>query len=147
MNAGPSCSKPDIAGSTFGAGDLKTVMQHVAAARAVVRTIELAVKAQLDGSMTYENNGPERWQPAIDLAAAKLDLVREVLGDKLDSPPVNWWTPLCVLAAMGAALWHGNTRIQSEQLDGDDLDTMARVAIELFDSLMLELAGKEASHV
>lgn len=146
MNAA-SCLKPDIAGSTFGAGDLKTVMQHVAASRAVVRTIELAVKAQLDGSITYENNGAERWQPAIDLAAAKLELAREVLGDKLDSPPVDWWTPLCVLEAMGAALWHGNTRIQSEQLDGDDLDTIAHVAIELLDSLMLGLEAKGVSHV
>lgn len=147
MNAAASCSTPDIAARTFSAGDLQTVARHVAAARAVVRTIELAVKAQLDGSINYENNGPERWQPAIDLAAAKLNLVREVLGDKLDSPPVDWWTPLCVLEAMGAALWHGNTRIQSEQLDGDDLDTMAHVAIELFDSLTLELEAKVVSHV
>lgn len=136
----------NVSARTFNADDLKTVKQHVVSARAIVRTIALAVKAQLDGSINYESDGAERWQPVVDLATTKFEHARSLLTEKRDAPLVDWYTPHCLLEAMGAALWHGHTRIESEQLDGDELDTMAQVAIELFDSLMLELEAKEVNH-
>lgn len=138
-----SGARPEISPQLFGPGELALIIQHVRAARAVLRTVALAVAAQIDGSVIYENNDTERWQPAIDEACAKLMAVRDVLLKTAGAPSSNWWTPLSLLEAIGAALWHGNACAPSEALDMDELVIVSEVAIELLDSMIegFESAG------
>lgn len=120
----------------FALSDAALIVQHVAAARAVLRTVALAVNAQIDGSVEYDNNKTERWQPAIDAACAKLETVRDVLIKTGRAPVVDWWTPLALMEAIGAALWHGNDLSQGERLEDVELATVAQVAIDSLDALM-----------
>jgi len=120
----------------FDASDAALIIQHVTAARAVLRTVALAVNAQIDGSVEYDNNKTERWQPAIDAACTKLEAVRDVLIKTRSAPGVDWWTPLALMEAIGAALWHGNGLSQGERLEDVELATVAQVAIDSLDALM-----------
>ena len=138
---------PKTSVQIFGPADLRAVELHVIAARAVLRTVRIAVQAQLDGSVTYENNEVQRWQPAVDLAVTKLALARDVLIDKAGSPAVDWYTPLSLLEAAGAALWHTTACAKSERLDFVELETVVQVAIELLDSMREDMEKKEVSHV
>ena len=126
----------------FGPDDLRALELHLVAARAVLRTVRIAVQAQLDGSVNYENNGVERWQPAVDLAFTELAFARDLLIEKAGSPVIDWWTPLSLLEATGAALWHANACEKPERLDNVELDTVVRVAIELLDSMREDMEKK-----
>ncbi|WP_395055724.1 hypothetical protein [Polaromonas sp.] len=130
----------------FGPRDAALIIRHVKAARAVLRTVALAVAAQIDGSVEYENNDTERWQPAIDAACAKLMVVRDVLMETGGAPPTDWLTPLGLLEAIGAALWHGNSCAPSEALDMVELVTVAQVAIDLLDSMIQSFEGEAVGH-
>ena len=120
----------------FGASDAALVLRNVTAARAILRAVALAARAQFDGSIEYENNKPERWQPAVDAACIRLQAVRDVLMQTSSSPNVDWVTPLTLIEALGAALWHGNSCSQGEQLEEMEMESVAETAIELLDSLM-----------
>lgn len=137
-----SGATPKTSVQIFGPGDLRAVELHVVAARAVLRTVRIAVQAQLDGSVNYENNGVERWQPAVDFATIELSFARDLLIEKRDAPFVDWWTPLSLLEATGAALWHANSCSKSERLDNVELDTVVRLAIELLDSMREDMEKK-----
>lgn len=62
---------------------------------------------------------------------------RNLLLQMGGAPPSDWWTPLSLLEAIGAALWHGNVCAPSEALSMDELVIVSQVAIELLD-LMIE---------
>ena len=147
MNQSTSMSAPLSESNIFGPGDIQLAIQRVTAARAVLRTVALAVDAQLDASMAFDNNGVERWQPVVELAVYKLSDVRDMLIHKSAAPALDWFTPLGFLEAISGALWHGNACAVTERLEHAELSTAARIAIELLDSLMLVLEKEGTSHV
>jgi hypothetical protein len=120
----------------FGPSDAALVLRNVTAARAILRAMSLAARAQFDGSIQYENNKPERWQPAIDAACVRLQAVRDVLMQTRSSPTVDWFTSLALVEVLGAALWYGNSCSQGKQLEEVELESVAEAAIETLDSMM-----------
>ena len=142
MKNSQSGAAPTTSVQIFGPDDLRALELHVIAARAVLRTVRIAVQAQLDGSVNYEDGGVERWQPAVDLAFTELAFARDLLIEKAGSPVIDWWTPLSLLEATGAALWHANACEKPERLDNVELDTVVRVAIELLDSMREDMEKK-----
>ena len=142
-----SCATPKNSPQLFGPADMALIIQHMEAARVILRTVALAVDAQIDGSIQYEDNHTERWQPSIDAAGAKLMVVRDVLLGNVQAPPADWWTPLNLLEAIGAALWHGNVCTRAEALDEIELGRVTQVGIELLDSMIESFEIKGVSHV
>ena len=120
----------------FDASDAASIIQHATAARAILRTVALAVSAQNDGSIQYEHNTPDRWQPALAVVCGNLVAVREALTETRNAPPVDCFASLTLVEAVDAALWHGNAGVNGGPLDDKELLIVARVAIESLDALM-----------
>lgn len=139
-NLNPTLNKTntDALGGIFSATEAALVIGNITASRAILRAVALAARAQFDGSVSYENNNTERWQPAVDAACVRLQAVRDVLMQTGTAPSVDWYTSLALLEAMGAALWHGNACLQSDKLEEVELERLAQVAIESLDSMMDE---------
>ncbi len=112
------------------------MLRNVKAARAILRVVALAAGAQLDGSVEYKDNNPERWQPAVGAACARLQAVRDVLMETSNTLCLDWFTSLALLEAIDAALWYGHSCSQGEKLEEMELGSVAQVAIDLLDSLM-----------
>ena len=107
----------------YGYNDAREALRQTSQAMAIVRAVSLAVAAQEDGSVIYDDNKFSRWGPAIDAAIARVHAVRDALQNKASAPDVvDWWTSLAILEATGAALWytagglHGDTALESDQL-------------------------------
>jgi len=126
----------EISVRDFAASDAALVLRNVTAARSILRAVALATRAQFDGSVEYEDNNIERWQPAVDAACIRLQVVRDVLMQTRSAPNVDWFTSLTLVEAIAAALWHGNACSQGEKLEEVELESVAQVAIESLDSLM-----------
>lgn len=127
---------PAGSGRDFGCEAAALVLKNATAARSILRAVVLAARAQVDGSVEYENNNTGRWQPAVDNACVRLQAVRNVLIETRSAPNVDWFTPLALVEAIAAALWHGNSCSQGERLDEAELESVAQAAIESLDSLM-----------
>lgn len=138
LNPTPNKTTLDAPVCVFSAKDARLVIGNITAARVILRAVALAAGAQLDGSVSYENNNTERWQPAVDAACVRLQNVRDVLIHTGSAPNVDWYTSLTLLEAMGAALWHGNACLQGDKLEEVELESLAQVLIESLDSMMDE---------
>lgn len=82
------------------------VMRHVDTARAICSVLILAVSAVEDGSISYDDPAPSRWNSSIDVACAELHAVRSILTETPCAPNHDWWTPLNLLEMLGAATWY-----------------------------------------
>ena len=120
----------------FSADDAALVIRNVTTARAIFRAVALAAKAQSDGSVNYENNTTNRWQPALDEAMYRLQAVRDVLMESSAAPDVDWVTSLALVEAIGAALWNDSTASKADPLDEVELETLAQAVIESLDSML-----------
>lgn len=139
-NLNPTPNKPtlDAPVGVFSATEAALVIGNIKFARAILRAVALAARAQFEGSVNYENNNTERWQPAVDAACVRLQAVRDALMETGPAPCVDWYTSLTLLEAMGAALWHGNGCSQADKLEEVELESLAQVVIESLDSMMEE---------
>lgn len=121
----------------------KAMLRAIYQARAVMRTVELAAAAQEDGSVNYgDSNCATRWGPAIEFAASRVRSVRDMaMGAEAGAvgTAVAWYTPLTMLQALGAALWHGET-VRRGSMDLDELQTAAQAVIEALEALAEECA-------
>lgn len=126
----------------FGASEAALVLRNVKAARAILRVVAMAAGAQFDGSVKYEDNNPERWQPAVDAACVRLQAVRNVLLETSNTLHLDWYTSLTLVEAISAALWYGNSCSHGEKLEEVELESVAQVAIDLLDSLMDECVSE-----
>ena len=122
----------------FGKNQATLVLRNATAARAILRVVALAARAQIDGSVQYEDNKPERWQPAVDAACDRLQAVRDVLIDSRSAPGLDWFTSLALVEALGAALWCHHTASSVDSLDELEFETAAQVAIDTLDSLLAD---------
>lgn len=143
----------------FSEGDAATLLQNLQTARAIVRAVALAVCAQEDGAILYDDgNRIERWGPALSEACIRLREVREALISKASAPAVDWFTPLALGEALDAALWHGySSRTEVERLDAPEFVSAAQAFIDSLDALgqdfeeagvhrLAGLSGRSAAH-
>lgn len=120
----------------FGPSDAALVLGAVRSARAVLRTVLLAVKAQHDRSVEYDHNETDRWNAAIGVAADKLRQVRDALIGTAGAPCLNWVTPLVLVEALEAALWYSAGFARDDSLDVNEHMSVLDVAIEAVDGLL-----------
>lgn len=136
LNPTPNKTTSNERKGIFSAADALSVIGNIKASRAILRAVALAASAQSDGSVDYEDNNAERWQPAVDAACIRLQAVRDVLMQSAETHGVDWYTSLALLEAIGAALWHGNSCSQADKLDEAELESLAQVVIESLDLMM-----------
>jgi len=122
----------------FGADDGAALLRDVATARAIFRALLLAVRAQADESIRFENNGVERWHNAVDAACGRLYAVRDLLMNSRSAPSVNWFASLGLAESMMAALWHCNGVYPGQGIEARELELLAQAMIELLDALLVE---------
>lgn len=117
----------------FSAADARAVRRGVTEARAVCRIVALAVDAMLAGTRFDDDEAVSRWHPSIEVACDRLRDVRSALGETIDAPGHDWFTPLNLLEALSAAL-----RSERGQLDCTELAACLAVAVESLDVLSSE---------
>lgn len=121
--------------------DARMGLQQAMQAKAILRSVQLAVAAQEDGAVVFDGGGAVRWGPAIGAAAARVALVRDSLMEKSGAPAVDWTAALVLLEAFDAALWQSAGRdAQTERMQADEVSDMAQVAIDELDRLAQGLA-------
>lgn len=114
----------------FGLSEAHKALRHTVQAMAILRSVWLAVEAQEDGAVKYEDNKLSRWWPAVDAACARMHEVRSLMINKGQTPDtVDWWTPLNLVEAMGAALWHADTGAHKGAFGAEELQGCADAAI------------------
>lgn len=118
--------------------EVEKLLRNAWAAKAILRTVILAVKAQEDGSISYDDKaGTERWSPALGEVCCRLGLVRDVLMNNGDHLAIDWYTPLILAEALDAALWHGYTCAQQVRLDCEEFTCAAQVVVDSIDELLI----------
>ncbi len=97
-------------------------LRSTSQAMAILRAVSLAVTAQADRSISYEDDSVARWQPSIDAACERVGVVKDLMTKTVGSPvDVDWWTPITMLEALGAALWHRNQGCTAEELSDEEM--------------------------
>jgi hypothetical protein len=134
--------EPKKPADKFSSVDAVLLLRNFKDARAIIRAVLLAACAQDDGSVNYEYNEPERWFPVLDEAVSRLLAVRDLLMETASAPNLDWPTPLALVEAIAAALWHGRPCSKGEKLGLGELQTLAQVAIDAIDSLIDECTSQ-----
>jgi hypothetical protein len=126
----------------FGLNDAFVALRKTSQAMAIMRAVSLAVAAQEDGSVCYDNNTFSRWQPAIDAARDRVHTVRDALLNKSKVPDqVDWWTSLTILDAAGAALWYADgVSARVDAMSSEELQSIADAAINTLGEMFEELS-------
>lgn len=127
----------------YGYDDAREALRQTAQAMAIMQAVSLAVAAQEDGSVHYDNNKFSRWHPAVDAACARVCTVRDALLNKGGTPDgVDWFTPLTILEAIGAALWHTVGGLHDDTaLGSDQLQSLAEAAMDSLGVMYEELSN------
>ena len=124
----------------------ETVRANVASARALLRTLIFALMAVEDGAINFrDGSGSCRWNSLLRQVCNRLANVRDLLGDTLATPSVDWYTPLHLAEALDAALWGISTNKQSLGLDDGEVIIATEAVIEALDRLMEDIAAESAT--
>lgn len=127
--------------TVFSSINAASVVRNVKAARVILRTVALALGAVEDGSTTFDDsNHSSRWSGAIGEACSRLTMVRDDLINLAEAPTLDWVTPLTLIEAFDAALWHGYS-FEDERLSNREAVCAAEVVIDSLDSLLQECAS------
>ena len=140
---------PATEGAVFSSTTL-SVARNAYAARVILRTVVLALGAEDDGSMAFKGNtGSSRWHPAVNAACNRLLKVRDELMETSNPPALDWLTPVGLIEALDAALWHGYSCPEETRLTNMEAMSAAEVVIDLLDEFLLECdaLAKSASPV
>jgi hypothetical protein len=119
----------------FTESDAEDLYRNVTEARSICRVVALATAGLIDGSVQFDDALASRWEPAIDQACGRLRAVGAILLETLGAPNYNWWTPLNLLEALGAGLWHDHGP-SHDALGHAELASFMSVAIESLDALL-----------
>lgn len=130
----------------FGYEQACEALRKTAQAMAILQVIWIAVEAGEDGCVHFKGkgNGVERWQISVDAATECVQGARDVIIERSVTAPdcLDWWTPVNLLEAMGAALWGLQNCVDSGRLQPDQLQTMIDVTMEslgrLYEALSIE---------
>ena len=117
-------------------------LRQTAQAAAIVRAVCLAVVAQEDGVVNYDDNKPCRWATSIDAAVWRMHKVRDSYMETINSPAsVDWCTPLNLLEAMGAALWHLDIGTNKYAMNHDEVMNLCEAVLETLSTLHDDLSA------
>lgn len=123
----------------FSSSNVASVARNAQAARAVLRTVVLAIESQEDGSISFDDtSGASRWGSAIGSVCSRLQVVRDELVGTSGAPYLDWFTPLTLVEALDAALWHGYLCKDDERLSNLETISAAKVVIDSLDELLQE---------
>ena len=129
----------------FGPSDAAEMRRSAGTARAVCRVVALAVDAQLDGAVNFQDRTPTRWWSSIDVARENLERARDVLIETSGAPEsIDWAKPLCLVEALSAAMWHSHS-VSNTALDHIEIAAFLAAAIESIDAF-LRAADAAESH-
>jgi hypothetical protein len=132
----------------FAASQAAGMIRNVIEARAICRAIALAVAAQLDSAVQFDDDAARRWEPSVDVACGLLRGVSMLLTETAGAPDdVNWVGPLNLLECLGAALWRSHAPSDAgadHELTHDELAALLAVAIRSLDVLVDECADAMA---
>jgi hypothetical protein len=128
--------------TTYTRHDATQGARDTSQAIAIMRAVQVAVNAVDDGCISYEFAHVSRWSPAVSAATIRVSRVRDAILEKADTPPVDFWTPLALLEALDAALWHGSSlEREALQMDSSQVISMAQAVIDELEALAQELAS------
>lgn len=130
--------------ASYGYADAKEALAKVSQATAIMRSVSLAVDAQVDGAARFDDNEYYRWWPAIDAACERIKAIRDAIVNKANCPiSVNWWTSLSLLEAIAAATWSANGT--ANDMDPEEIQAMADAAIQELSVLQRQLRDEADS--
>ncbi|WP_374410656.1 hypothetical protein [Hydrogenophaga sp.] len=126
----------------YGYSDARNALQRTAQATGLLRVVSIAMEAQEDGSVAFDDNKFSRWGPAIRVACSHVSEVRDGLIHKDFAPSgVDWWTPLATLEAIDAAMWFtGAGGSGVEELTFDEVKAVMDAAIHVLTELHRDLS-------
>jgi hypothetical protein len=137
-NSEAAPTTPATVAPVFSQTNAASVVRNTQAARVILRTVVLALEAVEDGSIQIKDgNNSSRWSAAISEASSRLEMVRDELMETRNPPPLDWVTPLTLVEALDAALWHGYA-VDDERLTNHEVVYAAKVVIESLDALLQE---------
>lgn len=123
----------------FSSINVASIARNAQAARAVLRTVALAIESQEDGSVSFDDtSGTSRWGSAIGSVCSRLQSVRDELTGTCGAPYLDWFTPLTLAEALDAALWYGHSCKDDERLSNFEAVSAAKVLIGSLDELLQE---------
>jgi hypothetical protein len=125
----PSAISADAGEAAYTRHDATQGARDISQAIAIMRAVQVAVGAVDDGSMVYEFAHVSRWGPAVGAATKRVSRVRDGLFEKAGAPFFDWFTPLTLLEALDAALWHG-PQCEGLQMDSSQVMSMAQAVID-----------------
>ena len=130
----------------FASDAVGLVRVNVATARALLRTLILALEAVEDGAILFkEDPGPARWSNVLSQVCKRLVTVRTALTESVSAPSVDWWTPLNLADALDAALWGAATGKRVWGLEGPEVISAAQAVIDSLDALMEDIQSVEVA--
>lgn len=127
----------------FPTESLERLRQRVRHARAMLRTVMVAIQAIEDGSVNFDSMEvdaeAQRWSPIAAAAREELIAVRDTaMNSPVDSPAaaLDWYTPLAQLEALSAALWYDGCRRSGERLESWEIFDAAEAIVVSLDELL-----------
>lgn len=136
----------------FQAESLERLRQRLRHARAMLRTIMVAIRAMEDGSVNFGSMevdaDAQRWSPLTAAARDELIAVRDTcINSTCDSPASawDWMKPLAQIEALDAALWYGGCARSGDGLENPEIFDAAEAIVGSLDEL-LERSFPAATH-
>ena len=128
----------------FGYEQACEALRKTAQAMAILQFIWIAVEAGEDACVKFKGDGVERWQISVDAAIECAHAARDVIIEKSGTAPddLDWWTPVNLLEAMGAALWGIQSGVAKGRLEPDQLQSMIDVAMDSLGRLYEALSNE-----
>lgn len=132
----------------FSSSNVASVVRNVQAARAVLRTVVLAIESQEDRSTCFDDKlGTSRWHSTIELVCSRLEVVRDEFIETATAPFLDWFTPLTLAEALAAALWYGHSCKDDERLSNLEAVGAANAVIDSLDGLLQECEAAELGKI
>lgn len=127
----------------FQTESLEQLRQRLRHARAMLRSVMVAIRALEDGSVNFGSMevdaDAQRWSPLTAVVRNELIAVRDTcINSACDSPAATWdWmTPLAQIEALDAALWYGGFARSGDCLDNLEVFDAAEAIVCTLDELL-----------
>lgn len=131
----------------FGYEQACEAMRKTAQAMAILQVIWIALEAGQDGCVQFKGGGLERWNVSVNAAVECAHGARDAIIESVQTPDeLDWWTPVNLLEAMGAALWGIESGVCNGRLEADQLQSMIDVTMESLGRLY-EALSREADRL
>lgn len=127
----------------FKTESLEKLRQRLRHARAMLRSVMVAIRAIEDGCVNFGSMevdaDAQRWSPLTAVVRNELIAVRDTCVNSVCDSPVaewDWLTPLAQIEALDAALWYGVCMPSGDGLDNLDVFDAAEAIVGTLDALL-----------